>query len=362
MRNARIDRRGGARFNGGRWRRFVTLAVLVSVAGCTMPRSGRVADAWHLVGPFVRLHRGGDSPRRSWANGAPPRTSRVAVDSSSSGFSQPSRERPSSRQEPGGAATRLRVLPLGKVRVSALGESSEPPTDVPRHHLFAPDDVRDDRFWYLDLGFRMGVTRLHETQHRLDRRLDLPRKVDVLGVFKSPQTPIDRKTELGLTTSYIGIGRRETEWLTWNFYFGTGVGGDRDHQRWLTANQEVNFDYGIWYTGLTVDVYPWGLSQRGRYENWKEHLRASRPYFVSGFEMGYVRARGWGHFAIAPVKLYRDSQRVEDWLFSYLLGFGWEIPLDERWAFNLQVHYTFHFYRPEEYNSWNVTYALRYQF
>jgi hypothetical protein len=230
------------------------------------------------------------------------------------------------------------------------------------HTLFGPVEEKDDRFWYLDLGFRMGVTRLHETKQRLDRRLGVPRKLDFLGVFEDPETPMDRKSDFALTTAYIGIGRRETEWLTWNFYFGTGMGGDKDHQRKLNLNQELNFEYGIWYSGLTVDIYPWGLSQRGRFRDYREQLRASRPYVVTGFELGYVRARGWGEFSLAPLKIYSDSQRVEDWLFSYLIGFGWELPLNDRWALNLQTHYTFHFYRPEEYNGWNVTYAFRYQF
>ena len=69
-------------------------------------------------------------------------------------------------------------------------------------------------------------------EDRLDRRLNGPARLDLFGVFESPTTPLDRKSDFALTTGYIGIGRRETEWLTWNFYFGSGVGGDRDHQRW----------------------------------------------------------------------------------------------------------------------------------
>ena len=313
---------------------------VLAAAGCVMGPGGRVADKWELVGPFKTL-----SPKR------------------------PARDRPQRTEPPNDTdASSNGLFSLRPTDVNLAGGEAEPvepvgpAIDPAEHRLFAPVPGAEDTFWYLDLGFRMGVTRLHETKNRLDRRLDLPRKIDVLGVFKSPVTPIDRKSDLALTTAYIGIGRRETEWLTWNFYLGTGVGGDRDHQRWLTANQEVNFDYALYYTGMTVDVYPWGLSQRGRYINVREHLKAGRPYLVTGFEIGYLRARGWGHFRFAPVRIYSDSQRIEDWLFSYLVGFGWEVPLNERWAFNLSVHYTFHFYRPEEYNGWNLTYALRYRF
>jgi hypothetical protein len=28
----------------------------------------------------------------------------------------------------------------------------------------------------------------------------------------------------------------------------------------------------------------------------------------------------------------------------------------------VSCHYTFHVYRPQEYNGWNITYALRYRF
>jgi len=84
---------------------------------------------------------------------------------------------------------------------------------------------------------------------------------------------------------------------------------------------------------------------------------------MSGMEIGYVRARGRGYIGIAPFgKLYKDSQWIEDWLFSYLIGLGWELPIDARWSFASSVHYTFHFYRPEEYNGYNITLALRYRF
>ena len=187
-------------------------------------------------------------------------------------------------------------------------------------------------------------------------------KLDLFGVFESPYTPMDRKTDMLLTTQYLGIGRRETDWLTWNFYLGYGAGGDRNHQRWLNANLEVNFSYLLVYTGLTTDIYPWGIPKYHHYPNLRERLKASRPYFVTGLEVGYVRARGAGHLALAPVPIYKDSQHIEDWLFSWLIGAGWEFPINDRWAFNISGHYTFHFYRPEEYNGTNLILALRYRF
>lgn len=344
--------------------------VALTVAGCVMGAGGQVADEWELVGPFKALAskkpaRPPRSNRREQPVSAPTNQGvrpTTTTDESEERFDHSSATSVASSN--GFFSLRPAELDL-TIREEGDEESAEvvgPAIDPAEHGLFAPVEEVEDTFWYLDLGFRMGITRLSSTKARLDRRLDLPRKVDVFGVFKNPMTPIDRKSEFGLTTSYIGIGRRETEWLTWNFYFGGGVGGDRDSQRWLTANQEVNFDYAMYFTGVTVDIYPWGLSQRGRYVNMKEQFKASRPYLVTGIEIGYLRARGWGHFALAPFRIYSDSQRIEDWLFSYLIGFGWEVPLNERWSFSLQVHHTFHLYRPEEYNSWNLTHALRYRF
>ncbi len=245
--------------------------------------------------------------------------------------------------------------------VSSTGQSLSD-TGLIEQELPVSTASEEEKFWYLDLGFRMGITRLGSAEEKLDKRLNGPMKLDVFGVFEKPHTPIDRKSELGLNTFYLGVGRRETSWLTWNVYFGGGIGKDRDHQRWLNHNLDVRFDYLAYYTGFTVDIYPWGISKRARYDNFLEHLRASRPYYVTGIEIGYVRARGWGDYKIAPIHVYHDSQRIEDWLFSGIVGMGWEIPLDDRWAFNLQAHYTFHAYRPEEYNGWNITYALRYKF
>ncbi|MFH0982125.1 MAG: hypothetical protein V2A79_11355 [Planctomycetota bacterium] len=335
--------------------------IAVAAIGCVMGPGGRVAEQWELVGPFKAF-----APKKP----APPQPSgqqdRRATQPPEGGARLPSQSGPSQDlpdQAPGASSNGVFSLRVGQLDFGSNGtEPVGPAINPAEHSLFAPVPGVEDTFWYLDLGFRMGITRLHSTEDRLDRRLNDPLKLDAFGVFEHPTTPIDRKSDFALTTAYIGIGWRETEWLTWNFYLGSGVGGDRDHQRWLNSNLEVNFDYALYYTGMTVDVYPWGLARRGRYADFKEHLKAGRPYLVTGIEIGYLRARGWGHFALAPITLYSDSQRIEDWLFSYLVGCGWEVPINERWAFNLSVHYTFHFYRPEEYNGWNVTYALRYRF
>jgi hypothetical protein len=338
---------------------------------CTAPHTGQVAKRWELVGPFRAFARSAKSeeprPQPSVPNSSD--TDQAADPPSGPGAgvttqpaSQPATSQPSEDED------WFSLTPVDSEssieEVDPFGEGESPVYhDAPGgHRLFAPAEERSDKFWYLDLGFRMGITKLHATKQQLDRRLDLPQKIDVVGIFESPQTPLDRKTDFALTTAYIGLGRRETEWLTWNFYFGSGVGGDRDHQRWLNLNQEVNFNYALYYTGLTVDIYPWGLSQRGQYINLKEHFRASRPYMLTGMEIGYLRAKGWGHFAIAPVTIYADEQKIRDWLFSWLVGFGWEFPINDRWVYNMQIHYTFHAYRPEEYNGWNLTYAIRYEF
>lgn len=344
--------------------------MFLMAGGCTAPHLGRVADRWELVGPFRKLasndhaetQPADDSPSAAVVDHPPAATQDSASPDTAPASTQPAASQPT---EDMSWFSLKPVEPDSMADTTGMFEYGDSPIyqDAPSgHRLFAPADERSDNFWYLDLGFRMGITRLHATKQQLDRRLDVPRKLDMWGIFEDPYTPMDRKTDFALTTAYIGLGRRETEWLTWNFYFGSGVGGDRDHQRWLNLNQEVNFSYALYYTGLTVDIYPWGLSHRGQYINFKEHLRASRPYLLTGMEIGYLRAKGWGHFAIAPVTIYSDEQKVRDWLFSWLVGFGWEFPINERWVYNMQIHYTFHAYRPEDYNGWNLTYALRYEF
>ncbi len=316
----------------GPWRPALYLIALsLTPSGCYSVRERqqavRLADEWELVGPFKKL-----SPEyRKRA-----RPEKVTT--------QPARPE---------------LPPDGQI-LDHFDDSFDLSRIPPG--LFAMKTRDDDSFWYLDMGFRTGFTRLESAADKLQLRLDLPLKLDVLGVFESPYTPLDRKTDMVLTTQYIGLGRRETEWLTWNFYLGYGVGGDRNHQRWLNANLEVNFKYALIYSGLTADIYPWGIPAYRNYPDLEERLKASRPYAVTGFEFGYLRARGAGHLALAPVPIYKDSQRIEDWLFSWLIGLGWEFPVNDRWAFNLSAHYTFHFYRPEEYNGTNIVFALRYRF
>jgi hypothetical protein len=342
-----------ARFAGLRWgalrrdglacgRRLLWLVpglVVALSAGCFMSRPSSkpvtLADDWELAGPFKVFSR--KKPVRGKKKRAPKPTRRPTT-------------APTAGSPPAIPETALDHFD-GSFDLAGI-----PPG------LFASVPHEDDTPWYLDIGFRTGYTRLESASDRLSLRLDLPMKLDVFGIFDPPFTPLDRKSQMALTTQYIGLGRRETDWLTWNFYFGSGVGVDRDKQRWLTANLDVKFQYALFYTGLTTDIYPWGIPKYRNYPNYRERLKASRPYAVTGFEMGYLRARGWGDFKIAPLRLYADSQRIEDWLFSWLIGLGWEFPLNDRWAFNFSGHYTFHFYRPEEYNGYNMVFAFRYRF
>ena len=311
-------------------------------AGCMFSRSRsrpvHLADEWELAGPFKVFSRQRPRPK---THRPKPRGREVPPRGHDAESVDPTQEHPEVRLDHFDDSFDLDRVPPG---------------------LFAGLPHRDDTTWYLDVGFRTGYTRLGSTADKIQLRIDLPLKLDVFGVFENPYTPLDRKSTMLLTTQYIGLGRRETDWLTWNFYFGSGVGGDRNHQRWLNANLEVNFKYALFYTGLTTDLYPWGVPKYRNYADYRERLKASRPYLVTGFEMGYLRARGAGHFALAPVPIYKDSQRIEDWLFSWLIGVGWEFPLDDRWAFNLSGHYTFHFYRPDEYNGTNIVFAFRYRF
>jgi len=219
-----------------------------------------------------------------------------------------------------------------------------------------------DSRWHFDVGLRVGHTRLRSTKQQLDRRLDLPMKLDIFNVFHSPQTPIDRKSEMGLNTIYLGAGFQQSDWLIWDFYVGGGAGKDGEHQRFANLNLDVEFEYAHIYTGVQCEMYPWGTPDYLNHLDWDQRLRASRPYIMTGFETGYVDGAGRGHFSVAPIRIYEDEVNVRDWLFSYLLGLGWAIPVDENLSFNISTHYSFHFYRPEEYNSWNFVTALRYRF
>ena len=226
----------------------------------------------------------------------------------------------------------------------------------------ASDDARKTSNWHFDFGLRVGHTRLGSTKQQLDRRLDLPMKLDIFGIFDSPETPMDRKSELGLNTIYLGAGFQQSDWMIWNFYLGGGAGKDSDHQRVANLNLSVDFHYAHIYTGVQCEMYPWGLPDYLNNLDWYQRLQASRPYIMTGFESGFVDAGGRGDFSVAPFKIYEDEVTVRDWLFSYLLGAGWAIPINDRMSVNLSTHYSFHFYRPEEYNTWNFVSTLRFRF
>lgn len=215
--------------------------------------------------------------------------------------------------------------------------------------------------WHFEFGFRDGCTKLAETKRMIDRRLDRPLRYDVLNFFDKPETPLDRKSDFLLTTIYLGFGRQESDWLIWTLYVGGGMGRDDDHQRKGNVNLEVSFKYAYLYTGLTAEIYPWKVPCQHDFDTFDEAIRASRPFILTGLETGYVSAEGRGHWKIAPLpRLYQDKVQVRDWITSVNFGLGWHIPVNRRWSVVLSGDYRFHFYRPDEYNGWTLTTALRY--
>ncbi len=220
----------------------------------------------------------------------------------------------------------------------------------------------DDKPWHLDLVLRTGFPKLSSTEQKLDRRLDIPLRADVFGVFGHPRTPIDRKTDLGLNTVHLGLGRRESDLFTWTVYVGGGAASDSEHQRFLIANLSTRFRYAYYYAGAGVELYPWGTPRHAGDSTWLEWIHSGRPYLSTGVEVAFLNAEGAATFALAPLTLYDASQDVRDWLFAVTVGVGFVLPLDESWSVNLLGDYRFHVYRPEEYNGWNIMTGLRYRF
>lgn len=225
-----------------------------------------------------------------------------------------------------------------------------------------PESDRNALQWHIDLAIRTSVPKLAETKRMLDRRLDLPLNADVFDLFANPDSPVDRKSSFGMNTLQMGIGRRVSDrWaLTW--YFGFGVWADRHHQRFLTADLRVNFDYGFYYSGVKAEYYPWGMPTSPTAPNWRERLSASRLFLITGVETAYVSGGGEGRYKLLGLKLYEDSKRIRDWTFAATLGAGWQVPIDIRWSIQVAGDYSFHVYRPDEYNSWRLTTGLRYAF
>jgi len=247
--------------------------------------------------------------------------------------------------------------------VSRVRLSADSTTDEFAAQRTTPSDpaAQSRKPWHIEIGFHGSHTKLAETKRLLDRRLEIPLRYDVLDVFDHPGTPLDRKSDLALTSFYVGAGRQESDWLVWNLYAGGGGARDHTHQRFINANLEVSFRYALAYTGVTAEIYPWRVPHPTPEMDWSQRISASRPYVVTGMETGYVSGEGRGHYSLAPFRIYQDQVKIRDWITSYNLGLGWALPLDDRWSVNVTGDFRFHFYRPDEYDSWVVSVGLRYQ-
>ncbi|MFQ5461583.1 MAG: hypothetical protein ACE5E5_03050 [Phycisphaerae bacterium] len=247
--------------------------------------------------------------------------------------------------------------PAETARFVSAGSSNVWRPDPREPETVGPDAKR----WHIDLGFQVSYTKLAETKQMLDQRLDRPLATDLFNLFDHPMTPINRRTRGGLNSFTLGIGRNESDWLTWTAYFVGGAGTDREHQRLGPLNLKTNFRYGSYRVGLRSEIYPWGEPLYGRDLQWEDRLRRTRPFLYLGVEGGYVSGEGRGSYSVAPRTLYRDKEPIRDWILGFPIGAGFRLPLDAHWSFALMGDYTFHVYRPQEYNSWNVVASLRYR-
>ncbi len=244
--------------------------------------------------------------------------------------------------------TRLAATRLGTNHWQKRGDEAPAPKERKR--------------WHVDLGFQVSYTKLSETERMLEQRLDRALATDVLSVFDPPMTPLDRRAQGGLNALTLGIGRNETDWLSWTAYFVGGAGTDREHQRLGVLNLKTNFRYGSYRVGLRSEIYPWGRPRYGHELRWEDRLRRTRPFVYLGFEGGYVNGEGRGSYSVAPRTIYRDKVAIRDWILGFPIGVGFRVPLDEHWSFALMGDYAFHVYRPQEYDSWNAIAGLRYRF
>lgn len=216
------------------------------------------------------------------------------------------------------------------------------------------------RPWHVDLGSRISYVKLQETDQTLDRKLDLPLRLDVFGVFDHPTTPLDRKTDFALNSIFLGLGRMESDRFVWSIYGGAAAGSDKSSQRFLTTELDVRFRYGFYYLGAQLEFYPWRIPDPvPQTAGFSERLRAGRPFVLTGFETAFVNGTGAGDYRVLGLSMYADSAHIRDWLFSVPLGVGWSIPLSDRCSLQLMGDYRFHFYRPQEFNGWHLMTALR---
>lgn len=227
---------------------------------------------------------------------------------------------------------------------------------------FTTEPDPEARKWHVDMAFTIDFLKLSETEQMLDRRLDIPLKFDFLNVFARPRTPIDRKSSFSINRLQFGLGKRVSDRVILNWFFGIGPGVDRFHQRYLTADLRVNFKYGYYYTGFRAEIYPWGFIQYHNDPQWAKRFSASRFYYYAAIETGYVNAEGAGRYKFLGIRIYEDRVKVRDWILAGTVGLGWGIPISDRWSIQLSGDYSFHVHRPHEYNGWRITAGLRFRF
>lgn len=254
--------------------------------------------------------------------------------------------------EPGGGPMLLSVM-------NVLEEPAVQPVRDPAHDRLPPFSRR--RF-FIEAGAVNQFPQLHESHHQVNRYLD--RTLGWAPGFSSPREFYDFRRSGQLLLAYAAGGYTATEWLDLTFEMG-GWGGElKDTSGPLfLGSLDTHFDYTTLFAQVGTRVYPVGRPEISGGSDPAAVLSGARPFLYQSF--GTTRAESAGTAMLGPrgfPHLLEISLRRSDWIPTYKLGAGLEIPLDEHLSLITYGGYNFYFSRRDEFNGFSLTVAARLRF
>lgn len=220
-----------------------------------------------------------------------------------------------------------------------------------------PDSENSRWFWFISL---VNPYPKMESEKPVKELFD-----PIMGFFAPDQRPVktvsDFRDDHLIWAPHAGVGYQiNSKWsITAQ---GGGEGGKirtkQTHPSILLMPLHTDFEIKrmAFYTGVGVHFSPWGSPYHKDFENWKERLKATRPYLSASTTYTYATYDAKVKVKFLPLLHLVDLNLSDDWhTVSLDINIGFEIPLNKRDEFVISFGYSKFARLQEDFDSFTFT-------
>ncbi len=229
------------------------------------------------------------------------------------------------------------------------------------------DQSDDAKRWYLIIGSGNNHPRLKSASKQIDTQVNQTLRLAAPG-FDDVRTLADQRDEFGIWTPYLGIGRTLSS--HWDLFFQSGysAGGVRTDTSdtsiiLLPLHTDVRFDRSSFFAGLGLGYYPFGMTERRKYESIGDRLKSAKPFVVSTLNWNYLTFDADVRVGLGPFQELFRIKLDEKWSsWSTGLSLGVDVPVTKNTVFAMNAQYNHFFTNSDDFSGPSANFYWKYYF